>query len=178
MLYNSIFLIWAVDLFLFCFRMKMTIIVLKNKTRNKADSRVDLRAVGVVFKEDVTRVVVAVLEADAVAIGVGVGTTMVIRVGVGATMVIRVDVGATVVIGVVAVVLGAVVVVLGAVVVVVSRVENLGVETKIATDQENHGEIMTTVIKEVLRVVLIEDNLSTSQHHVKIKESFLTINIK
>lgn len=164
MLYDSIFPVWAVDLFLFCFRMKMTIIVLKNKTRNEADSRVDLGAVGVVSKEDVTRVVVAVLEADAVVIGVDVGATMVIRVGVGAMVLI----------GVVAVVLGVVVVVLGAVVVVVSRVENLGVETKIATDQENHGEIMTTVIK----VVLIEDNLSTSQHHVKIKESFLTINIK
>lgn len=98
------------------------ITVLKNVTRNEVDSG----AVGVVSKEDATKVVMAVLEADAAAAAIGV------------------DVGATVVIGVVAVVLGAVVVVEEAVeevVEAVSMAENLGAETiEITMDQENRGE--------------------------------------
>lgn len=124
----------------------------------------DLEAVGVVSKEDAMRVVVAVLvlEVDAAAIGVGVGTTMTIRV-----------------VAEVAVALGAVAVALGAVIEVVSiRVENLGAEIMIVTNQENRGEIMRAVTEAVLRVVLIKENLSISRHRLKIKKSLLTINIK
>lgn len=124
----------------------------------------DLEAVGVVSKEDAMRVVVAVLEVDAAAIGVGIGTTMI-----------------EVVLEAVAVVLGAVAVVLEAVAVVievVSRVGNLGAEIMIVTDQENHGEIMRAVTEAVLRVVSIKENLLISRHRLKIKKLLLTINIK
>lgn len=172
-------LIWAIDLFLFCFRMKMTIT--KNKTLNEVDSGVDLEVVGVVgvvFKEDAMRVVVVVLEADAAATGVVVGTTMVIRVDVGATVVIGVVAEVAVILEAVVVILEAVVVVLGAVV-VVSKAENLGVETiGITTDQENHGETMRIMIEEILRVVLIKESLLISRHHLKIKKSLLMINTK
>lgn len=163
------FPIWAIDLFLFCFRMKMkTLTVLKNKTR-KADSGadsgvhlgVDLEAVGVVFKEDATRVVVAVLEVDAAAIGVDVGAIVMIEV-----------------VAEVVVVLGAVAVVVEIVVEVVLRIENLGAETiEITTDQENHGE-MRTAIEEVLRVVSIKGNLLIFRDHLRIKRSLLMINVE
>jgi len=159
---------WAIDLFLFCFRMKMMITVLKNKIQNEVDSRVDLEAVG----EDVTRVVfVVVLEVDAAATGVGVGVIVAIEVDAGTTIMRGVEVVEVVV------VLGAVVVV-EAVVEVVSKVENLGAETiEITTDQEI-GETMRIMIEEVLRVVSIKESLSILQHHLKIKKLLLMINIK
>lgn len=166
------FPIWAIDLFLFCFRTKMkTITVLKDKIRNEADLGVDLEAdleaVGVVSKEDVTRVVVAVLEVDAAAIGVDVGTIVMIEVVAEIVVVLGVVAEIVVVLEVVAVVIE-----------VVLMVENLGVETTgIATDQENRGE-MTTMIEEVLRVVSIIGNLSIFRHHLKIKRSLLTINVE
>ena len=159
--------VWATDLFLFCFRMKIT--VLKNKTSNEVDLGVDLEAVGVVSEEDVTRVVMAVLEVDVAAIGVGVG----------ATVVITLDIGTTIMIGVVAeVVVVLEVVVVEVAVEVVSIAENLGEETEIMTDPENRGETMKIMIEEVLGVVSIKENLSISQAHLKIKESLLMINNK
>lgn len=161
-----------------------TIIVLKNKTLNVVDSRVDLEGVEVVevvSKEDATRVVVAVLEAD-----VDVGVMVVTRVGVGVMTVIGVDVGVVkeviaevaVISGVVAVISEVVVVVVEVAVEVVSRVGNLGAEAiGIVTDQENHGEIMKAVTEEVLRVVSIKGNLLISQDHLKIKK-LLSINVK
>lgn len=178
---------WATDLFLFCFRVKMKrIIVSKNKTQNVADLGVDLEAAEVVSEEDVMRVVVMILEVDAAVTGVDVGVTMVIGVDVGVTMVIRVDVGVTIMIRVdvgtvVTGVVAADAVVLGVVAVAVEevlRAENHGAETiEIATDQENRGETMITMIKEVLRVISIKGNLSISGHHLKIKKSPLTINV-
>lgn len=163
-----------------------TIIVLKNKTLNVMDSRVDLEGVEVVevvSKEDATRVVVAVLEAD-----VDVGVMMVTRVGVGVMTVIEIDVGVVievvaevaevaVISGVVAVISEVVAVVVEVAVEVVSRVGNLGAETiGIATDQENHGEIMKAVTEEVLGGVSIKGNLLISQDHLKIKK-LLSINV-
>jgi len=147
----------------------MMITILKNKTQNEVDSRVDLEAVG----EDATRVVfVVVLEVDAAATGVGVGVIVAIEVDVGITIMIGVEVVEVVV------VLGAVVVVEAAVE-VVSKVEDLGAETiEMTTDQENNGETMRIMIEEVLRVVSIKENLSILQHHPKIKKSLLMINIK
>jgi len=147
----------------------MKITVLKNKTSNEVDLGVDLEAVGVVSEEDVTRVVMAVLEVDVAAIGVGVG----------ATVVITLDIGTTIMIGVVAeVVVVLEVVVVEVAVEVVSIAENLGEETEIMTDPENRGETMKIMIEEVLGVVSIKENLSISQAHLKIKESLLMINNK
>jgi len=147
----------------------MKITVLKNKTSNEVDLGVDLEAVGVVSEEDVTRVVMAVLEVDVAAIGVGVG----------ATVVITLDIGTTIMIGVVAeVVVVLEVVVVEVAVEVVSIAENLGEETGIMTDPENRGETMKIMIEEVLGVVSIKENLSISQAHLKIKESLLMINNK
>lgn len=168
----------AIDLFLFCFRMKMMITILKNKTRNEVDSGVDLEVVEVVSTEvvvvaleaDATRVVVVVLEADATKV-------VVAALEADAVAAIGVGVGATIMIGVVvevAVVLEAVVVVV-VVVEVVSTAGDLGAETGITTDQENRGETMRVMIEEVLRAVSIKRNLSISQHHPKIKKSLLMI---
>lgn len=139
----------------------MKITVLKNKTRNEVDSG-DLEAVGVVSKEDAMKVVVAVLEVDVAETGVGVGAMAVIGV---VAVALEVALEADVVVEVVTVE-------------VVSRVEDLGAETGITMDQENRGETMRIMIEEVLRVVSIEESLSISRHHLKIKKSLLTINIK
>lgn len=158
------FPIWATDLFLFCFRMKMVITVLKNKTSNEVvDLGVDLEAVGVV------------LEVDAAAIGVGVGVTVVITLDIGTT--IMIEVVAEVVVVLEAVVVVVVEVAVEVAVEVVLMAENLGAETGIMMDPENHGETMR-MIEEVLRVVSIKENPSISQAHLKIKKSLLMINNK
>lgn len=140
--------------------MKAKIVLRTDKIRDEVDSGVDLEVVGaveVVSGEGAMRVVVAVVSgADVAAVVVGVAITMAIGVVAEVAVVLEVVVAVE----------------------AVSKVGSPGVEEIITMDLENHGVTAATieVVEAVLEVASIRENLSISQHLLRIKRSRSMIN--
>lgn len=146
--------------------MKAKIVLRTDKIRDEVDSGVDLEVVGaveVVSGEGAMRVVVAVVSGvDVAAVVVGVAITMAIGVVAEVAVVLEVVVAVEAV----------------SKVEVVSKVGSPGVEEIITMDLENHGVTAATieVVGAVLEVASIRENLSISQHLLRIKRSRSMIN--